>query len=83
MKHVFITFFAGIMIGVMLVIATIIGSDIDSHNVSEWIFNHPKIAATGLAIFSILFCSWRFNETHPDWRLLDRVRLIWKKLRRR
>lgn len=80
MKTVFITLFAGLMIGVMIVLAAIIGSDVDSHNVSEWILNHPKFAAVGLMIFSIVFCSWRFNETHPDWRLRDRMKIIFKKL---
>jgi hypothetical protein len=81
MKHVLITLFAGMMIGVMIVLAIILGSDVDSHNVSEWILNHPKFAASGLIIFSIVFCSWRFNEMHPDWRLAERFKMIWKKLR--
>jgi hypothetical protein len=82
MKHVFITLFAGMMIGVMLVLAVIMGSDVDSANISEWILNHPKFAAVGLMIFSIVFCSWRFNEMHPDWRLSDRFRMMLKRFRK-
>jgi hypothetical protein len=81
MKDVFMTLFAGLVIGIALVISVIIGSDLDRQDISRIIINHPRLSIAGIMSFAIIFCTWRMHEMHPDWRLEERFKAFVRRFR--